>query len=182
MADIPQQVSRTALRNQLPLVLFVFGIALVVFVLLVPGLRSLIFGIAESGPLGAFVTGMLYTSGFTAPLATAMVVDAAQTTSPWTFAILGGLGAMVYDMLIFTFVRRTTSQPFFAKMRQRFLGKPAIAWSLASVGAIIIASPLPDELGSGLLGLSNLPKKYFLPLSFILNGVGIWIIATVARG
>lgn len=180
MADVPQQVGRTALRNQLPLVLFIFGIAFVVVVLIIPGLRDVVFSIAESGPLGAFVTGILYTVGFTAPLATAMVVDAAHVTSPWTLALLGGMGAMLYDLLIFAFVRRTTTRPFFEKLRERFFGRPAIAWALFAVGALVIASPLPDELGSGLLGLSKMPQKYFVPLSFVLNGLGIFIIASIA--
>ncbi len=180
MPEPEQQIKRSVLRNQLPLVLFTFGIAFVVVVLLVPGLRSVVFGIAESGPLGVFVTGVLYTVGFTAPLATAMVIDAAQVTSPWVLGFLGGLGAMVYDLLIFLFVRRTTHQPVLEKIRERLFGRPAVAWALAAVGALVIASPLPDELGSGLLGLSNIPQKYFVPFSFLLNGLGIFIIASLA--
>lgn len=180
MVDIIQPVQKSVVRNQLPLTLFIFGLAFVAVVLLVPGLRSVVFGIAESGPLGAFITGVLYTIGFTAPLATAMIIDAAPTMSPWSLALLGGLGAMLYDALIFAFVRQTTTRPFFATLREKYFGKPAIAWALAAVGALVIASPLPDELGSGLLGLSHMPQKYFLPLSFLLNGLGIFIIASLA--
>lgn len=181
MPETPEQLRQSTLHNQLPLVLFIFGIALVVVVLIVPGTRVTVFHIAESGPLGLFITGMLYTIGFTAPLATAMVVDAAHVTSPWTLALLGGLGAMVYDALIFVFVRRTTTQPFFRKLRERFFGRPALSWTFAGIGALVIASPLPDELGSSLLAISNIPQKYFLPLSFVLNGLGIFIIAVIVR-
>jgi len=176
-----QQVRASALRTHLPLVLFVFGIVLVAVVLAIPGLRAVVFTIAESGPLGAFVTGILYTVGFTAPLATAMIIDAAHTTSPWMLGLLGGLGAMLYDLLIFAFIRRTTTISFFERVRERFFGRPAIAWTLAGIGAFVIASPLPDELGSGLLGLSKIPQKYFVPLSFVLNGLGILTIALLAR-
>ncbi len=181
IAKTTQQVRTSALRTHLSLILFVFGIILVAVILAIPGLREIVYTIAESGPLGAFVTGILYTSGFTAPLATAMIIDAAQTTPPWSLALLGGLGAMLYDLIIFAFVRRTTTVSFFEKIRERFFGRPAIAWTLAAVGALVIASPLPDELGSGLLGLSNIPQKYFVPLSFILNGLGIFMIAVLAR-
>lgn len=180
MPETTEQLRKSTLRNQLPLVLFIFGIVFVVFVLIVPGLRTIVFGIAESGPLGSFVTGMLYAIGFTAPLATAMVVDAAQVTPPWVLALIGGLGAMMYDLLILAFVRRTTKQPLFEKVRERFLGRRSITWTLTGIGAIVIASPLPDELGSGLLGLSNLPQKYFIPLAFVLNGLGIFVIASIA--
>ena len=88
---------------------------------------------------------------------------------------------MVYDLLIFAFVRRTTSQPFFAKLRARFFGRPAFSWTFAALGALVIASPLPDELGSSLFAISNMPQKYFLPLSFFLNGFGIFLIAALVR-
>lgn len=181
IAKTTQQVRTSVLRTHLSLVLFVFGIVLVAIVLVIPGLRDVVFTIAESGPLGAFVTGILYTVGFTAPLATAMIIDTAQTTSPWMLGLLGGLGAMLYDLLIFVFIRRTTSISFFEKIRERFLGRPAISWMLAGIGAFVIASPLPDELGSGLLGLSKIPQKYFVPLSFVLNGLGILTIALFIR-
>lgn len=184
MVDIEkttQQVRTSAYRAHLPLTLFVFGIIIVAVVLVIPQLREFVFAIAESGPIGAFVIGILYTVGFTAPLATAMVIDAAATTSPWILAFLGGLGAMLYDTLIFAFVRKTTHVSLFTNIRQRFFGRPAITWTLAAIGALVIASPLPDELGSGLLGLSNIPQRYFVPLSFILNGLGILIIALLAR-
>lgn len=181
VSETTQQVRVSALRSHLPLLLFACGIVLVIVVLVIPGLRSVVFTIAESGPLGVFVTGILYTVGFTAPLATAMVVDAAHTTSPWLLGLLGGLGALLYDLLIFAFIRRTTSVSFFEKVRERFFGRPAITWTLAAIGAFVIASPLPDELGSGLLGLSRIPQKYFVPLSFFLNGLGILTIALLAR-
>lgn len=180
MADVPQQIKNNITSSYMPLILFGLGLFLVGIILVIPDLRTMVFHIAESGPIGAFTTGLLYTVGFTAPLATVMIANAAHVTPPWQLALIGGMGAMLYDLLIFAFIRRTTTQPFFEKLRQRFLGRRPVVWSLAAIGAIIIASPLPDELGSGLLGLSQLPQKYFLLLSFILNGIGIWVIAAIA--
>jgi hypothetical protein len=49
------------------------------------------------------------------------------------------------------------------------------------VGAIIIASPLPDELGLALLGVSTLSRPQFFLLSFAMNSLGIFIILLVAQ-
>jgi hypothetical protein len=49
------------------------------------------------------------------------------------------------------------------------------------LGALIIASPLPDELGLVFLGISKLKTRYFLPLSFVLNFFGILIIGLIAK-
>jgi uncharacterized membrane protein YdjX (TVP38/TMEM64 family) len=46
------------------------------------------------------------------------------------------------------------------------------------LGAIIIASPLPDEMGVGLMGISKLKTSQFILLSFVLNAIGIFIVVT----
>ena len=46
----------------------------------------------------------------------------------------------------------------------------------ATVGAVIIASPLPDEAGIALLGLSHISTSKLLVLTYILNSVGILIL------
>jgi len=55
------------------------------------------------------------------------------------------------------------------------------SWTLPVIGAIIIASPLPDEMGVGLMGISKLKTKQFILLSFILNSIGIFLIASAGR-
>ncbi|MBP9757924.1 MAG: hypothetical protein KBD06_04955, partial [Candidatus Pacebacteria bacterium] len=47
-------------------------------------------------------------------------------------------------------------------------------------GGVIIASPLPDELGISLLGLSRMREIHFVPLSFAFNFLGIFIIGLIA--
>ena len=50
------------------------------------------------------------------------------------------------------------------------------------IAGLIIASPLPDELGVTMLGLSKIKDKTFLLISFIANGVGILAVGWVAKG
>jgi hypothetical protein len=52
---------------------------------------------------------------------------------------------------------------------------------MPTIGAIIIISPFPDEIGVALMGLTRMNKLSFLVLTYILNSVGIFILALVAR-
>lgn len=54
-------------------------------------------------------------------------------------------------------------------------------WLTWLLGGLIIASPLPDELGIGLLGFSKMKLAAFIPLSLIFNSLGILVIGLVAR-
>ncbi len=46
--------------------------------------------------------------------------------------------------------------------------------------ALIIASPLPDEFGVSLLGLSKVRVAVLLPIAFVMNFLGILAVAGVA--
>ena len=49
------------------------------------------------------------------------------------------------------------------------------------MGAIIIASPFPDEVGISLMGISQLKNWQFLVISFLLNSLGILFVVTIAK-
>jgi len=48
-------------------------------------------------------------------------------------------------------------------------------------GMLIIVSPLPDEIGLVMLGMSHLSLMRFVPLSFAANAGGIYLIALAAQ-
>jgi len=54
-------------------------------------------------------------------------------------------------------------------------------WSMVLFGALVIASPLPDEIGLAMMGLSKVKTLLFIPISFSLNAFGILIIGLIAR-
>jgi hypothetical protein len=49
-------------------------------------------------------------------------------------------------------------------------------WLSPIVGALIIASPLPDEFALTLMGLSKVRLAVLIPISFIMNMLGIYFI------
>lgn len=165
-------------------------VSLMVFFLAVenPVFKAVITYIGNLGYLGAFVAGALFVSVFTVAPAAAMLFFISETLNPLIVAVFAGTGAVVGDYLVFRFLRDRVFDellPVFLKNRGNVVVKlfrtPHFAWLLPVVGALIIASPLPDEVGIGLLGASKLKNWQFLSLSFILNTIGILLIIIAAR-
>jgi len=44
-----------------------------------------------------------------------------------------------------------------------------------------VISPLPDELGLAMMGLSKMKTSLFIPISFILNSLGILAIGLITK-
>lgn len=151
-------------------------------------LESLITSTQEIRFIGSFIAGILFVSVFTAAPATVALGEIAQSNSVITVAIIGGLGALVGDLLIFRFVKDKLSEDLVYLLRisrsERLASifRTRISkWFVPLVGAFIIASPLPDEIGVAILGLSKMKKSLFIPLSLVLNSVGILIIGFIAK-
>lgn len=134
--------------------------------------------------LASFLAGFFFVSLFTAAPAAIVIAALAQTGPVGVLAFWAGLGGTLGDLLIFRFIRDRLSahlaQAFsFWWSSLRFLGESKLFRYLAmTLGALLVASPLPDEIGLTLMGASNLPIRYFIPLVFVLDTLGILILAT----
>ena len=142
----------------------------------------------DLGYVGSFFAGMLFTSVFTTVPAIAVLAELSQNTSVIVVALLGGLGAVVGDYIIFRFVRdRVAGDVKYLLSHSKFVRFPKIfktrlsRWLVPLVGALVIASPLPDELGLAILGAYRMRDRTFLPLSFIFNASGILAIGLLAN-
>ncbi len=139
------------------------------------------------GYISMFFGGLLFSFGFTTPFAIAIFLGMADTVHPVLGAVVAGLGAMVSDMTIFEFVRFSFMDEFrrlkraavIRWIRDRFHHETVperirqyTAWSIAG---ILIASPLPDELGVTLLsGYTELRPRTFAAICFGFNTIGIF--------
>ncbi len=151
-------------------------------------LESLITSTHEMRFIGSFIAGILFVSVFTAAPATVVLGEIAQSNSVLALAIIGGLGALIGDLIIFRFVRDRVSQDFSYLIKisktERLVSifrLKLFKWIIPFIGALIVASPLPDEVGLAMLGLSRMKTSVFIPLSFLLNSIGILIIGLIAK-
>lgn len=140
------------------------------------------------GIVGIFITGTLYTYGFTGGLATFLIILIAKDNHPIFLAIIGGLGALTADLTIFRLIRNGLNKEINHLARTRFF-KAIGSWPVIKhrisrdiLGLLVIASPLPDEFGIAILSRDKLiGSKLFAVIAFLTNAIGIYIIATASR-
>jgi len=152
-----------------------------------PFVDLIIKRIGDLGYIGAFLTGVLFVSIFTVAPAMVILYHLADVLNPLEVAVLAGLGAVIGDYLIFRFLKDkifAELAPLFTKVGvfgpAKLFQTPYFHWLIPFVGAFIVASPFPDEVGISLMGLSKIKNWQFLLVSFLLNAVGIFLVVTVA--
>lgn len=151
--------------------------------------RNFLFHLGSLGYFGAFIGGILFVSTFTVSIGMVVLLFLAEKLSPIEIGLIAGIGAVMADMTIFRYIRNKSFTDEIMHFFQFFGGDKIshlvhskyFSWSLPVIGALIIASPLPDELGVSLMGISKLKTWEFILLSFVLNSIGIFLIISAAQ-
>lgn len=140
------------------------------------------------GYIGAFFAGVLFVSTITVATGTLILLVLAGQLHPLEIGLIAGLGAVVGDLVIFRFVKNGLLEEIEDVYNQldrkqhikKLFHSKYFSWMLPILGAIIIASPLPDELGVSLIGISKMGTARFVVISFLLNSLGIFLIVTAS--
>lgn len=147
-------------------------------------------GYTGDGVLWAsLIAGAFFTSIVTTAPAIAVLGELSLEGNLYMVALVGAFGAVLGDFIIFSFVRDRVSKDAAFLLRGPRMMRILHIFKhrrfrriLPFVGALIIASPLPDELGLALLGLSKVSNRYFFAISYSMNFLGIVLIGLAARG
>lgn len=139
--------------------------------------------------LDSFIAGMFFTSIFTtipAIIALSEIFQSSQSTL--SVAIFGGLGALCGDLIIFRFMRDRLGEDIIRLIKnsgnsrlRSIIRLRFFRWLTFFLGALTIASPLPDELGLAMIGFSKTKTSLFIPVSFVFNFLGILAIGLIAK-
>lgn len=167
----------------------IFASVLLAWFLISSGMFSALLASTDAGKIfESFVIGIFFTSAFTLAPSAVFLAELSETTSPFVVALFGALGAMCGDLILFLFIRDRLAgdlKAFFPRGAvRRFLNSFHLGfwkWLAPILGALIIASPLPDEFGISLLGLSRVRVAVLLPVAFLMNFLGILLITAVAH-
>lgn len=134
------------------------------------------------------MAGTFFVLTFTVAPAGVVLFNLAEIYNPYLVALVAGLGAVVGDYIIFRFLKDAVFEeikPVFMKLggthMSRLMSTPYFAWLAPVIGAVIIASPFPDEIGIGLMGISKLKNWQFLVVSLLLNSLGMLAIVVIAK-
>lgn len=133
--------------------------------------------------VASFISGMFFTSIFTLAPASIALVHISETAPTVGVFFWGGLGAMFGDLILFLFIRdrfaddlKKVFRPSSTKFILKSLHFGFMRWLSPVIGAIIIASPLPDEFGITLLGMSKMKVIVLMPIAFVMNMLGIYLL------
>jgi len=137
--------------------------------------------------LGIFISGILISFGFSAPFAVGFFIIA-QPDNLLLATLVGGLGATIGDLLIFKTIKFSFMNEFkrlkrigLIKKIKRIIHRNENLlmrhYLLYVFAGIIIATPLPDEVGVSMLaGLTSIKPERLAVIAFILHNIAIFLI------
>lgn len=137
--------------------------------------------------VGIFIAGFFYTSVLTIAPAAVVLAELSAHSSPWIVAGLGAVAACLGDFILLSIVRREERdveevlRHYHLSRVRRFAHLPLVRFGLGIAGFLVIASPLPDELGLALMGASGVRPGIFIGLSYLANFTGILALSAVVH-
>ena len=166
--------------------LFAVSIIFVYFLSQTESFKVFLINLGAFGYFGAFIAGILFVSTFTVAIGILILSILAKTISPIELGLIAGLGAVFGDFMIFSLIKNNLAGELSYLYNKLDKGNHVknifyskyFYWTLPVLGAIIIASPFPDELGVSFMGISKMKNYQFLITSFILNSIGIFLLVS----
>ena len=170
--------------------LSIFGasVAIAFFLSRFEAFHIFLLNLGEFGYAGAFLAGILFVSTFTVATGAVILLILAEKLSAVEIGIIAGFGAVIGDLTIFRIIKDNLS----SELRQIYihidsnhhleslLRSKYFSWTLPVIGAIIIASPFPDEIGISLMGIAKMNTYKFILISFLLNATGIFLVISAS--
>lgn len=168
--------------------LFFLSLVIAYFLFRYEPFHAFLLNLGSLGYIGAFLGGILFVSTFTVATGALILLVLAESLSPIEIGIIAGFGAVIGDFTIFRFIKDTLASELKSiydhidgghHVTKVFHSK-YFGWTLPVIGAVIIASPFPDEIGVSLMGISKMKTYEFLLVSFILNAIGIFLVVSAS--
>ena len=151
-------------------------------------IHDIVVSSSELKLFGSFIAGFFFTSVFTVSVAAVAFAEILETNSIVWVALFGAMGAVLGDLIIFRFVKNNLAddlQDLITKQQKDRLAHifhtRIFRFLTPFLGGLIIASPLPDEIGITMMGLSKINTSWFIPVSFVFNFLGIVAIGIVVK-
>ena len=171
-------------------ILIILAIALSYFIFTNDYISGYLYQIGGFSYFGAFIAGILFAFGFTAPLSAGFFL-AYNPSNIFLGAIIGGFGAVISDLLIFIFMRSYLKDELISiehqkevyrirKLISRNFGHKLKTYLVYAFAGILIASPLPDEVAFLILaGVPHIKVRFLAKLVFVLHTLGILLLLSI---
>ncbi len=163
-------------------VILIIGLLLLTILMLSPNymqqLSDFVSSTGDYGYLGAFIAGAVSSLGVTVPPAAAVMFVLGKTFPAWAVAAVGATGGTLADLVMFEVAKRRLAEMF--RKEERKHPKLSI-WMhrlAPMIIGFIIASPLPDELASGVVGAMRFNEKKFIIIVWVSHFLVMFVVAS----
>jgi hypothetical protein len=167
--------------------LFIISVILVYFLFSGLAYTPLHNALVFMGYFGTFLAGLLYPYALTSAAGTGILLILAKEQNILLAAVIAGIGALISDILIFLFVKhgfgdevQKLSKETVVQTVNRWIPDSVRVYLLATLASVLIASPLPTEIGIMLMtAIKNMSVKKFIIIVYILHATAIFVILLI---
>lgn len=175
-----------------PNLTLLFGIIVLTIIFYYSGvLETWVKELENFGYLGIVILGVFFVSTFTAVPAATMLVLMAEDKNIFVVAIFAGLGGAMGDYLIHNFIEKGLGHEIEALFRgmagdnwkkfHHIIHTRHFARISLVIGALILVSPIPDEVGLGLISIYHLSVRKLFALTFGLHSIYVLILLSAVE-
>lgn len=178
-----------ALKKYPKLLLFLVSVIVVYFFFSSLLYESLHSALVFLGYFGTFVAGLLYPYSFTSAAGTAILLILAKTQNLFLAGTIAAVGALISDIILFLFVkhsfgdevRKLSKEPLVQTVGGMITDRLRTGF-LAVFASVLIASPLPTEIGIMLMtSIKTMSTKKFVAIVYILHASAIFVILLIGN-
>ena len=169
--------------------LFIISVILVYFLFSGLAYKPLHDALVFMGYFGTFLAGLLYPYALTSAAGTGILLILAKEQNLLLAGVIAGIGALISDIILFLFVKHGFSDEV-QKLSKETVVRTIIrripdsvrVYLLAIFAGLLIASPLPTEIGIMLMtSIKNMSVKKFVIIVYILHASAIFIILLIGN-
>jgi uncharacterized membrane protein YdjX (TVP38/TMEM64 family) len=141
------------------------------------------------GYFGTFLAGLLYPYALTSAAGTGILLILAKEQNLLLAGVIAVIGALISDIFLFLFVTNSfsdevqkLSKETFIQAIIRWIPDSIRAYLIAIFAGLLIASPLPTEIGILLLtSIRSISFKKFIIIIYILHASAIFLILLIGN-
>ncbi len=169
--------------------LFIISVILVYFLFSGSVNQPLHSSLEFLGYFGTFLAGLLYPYALTSAAGTGILLVLGKEQNLLLAGVVAGIGALISDFVLFFFVKHgfvdeveELSKEKVVRTISRRIPAAVRVHLLAIFAGLLIASPLPIEMGIILLAsVKNFSFKKFIVIVYALHASAIFIILLIGR-
>jgi hypothetical protein len=169
--------------------LFIISVILVYFLFSGLAYKPLHDALVFMGYFGTFLAGLLYPYALTSAAGTGILLILAKEQNILLAGGVAGIGALISDIILFLFITHSfsdevqkLSKETVVRTINRWIPDSVRVYLLATFAGLLIASPLPTEIGILLMtSIKNMSFKKFIIIIYVLHVSAIFIILLIGN-